>query len=96
MKRKLELLLDAVFIIGLVFPFICLLFLFWMRADRNNYLWVINGPYPFNQLGSGPFVVWIGPLVLFASSLCMLLSAVGKQALKKQAEQTGAQAHEGH
>lgn len=40
---------------GIVF-FISSLFLYWwIHGDYERYLWIINGPEPYNNFGSGPF-----------------------------------------
>lgn len=33
-----------------------------IHGDFERYLWIINGPYPFNSFGSGPF-----QMVMYAS-----------------------------
>jgi hypothetical protein len=46
--KSLSLTIGVIF---LIFPF----FLIWfIHGNRDRYLWIINGPNPFNQLGSGP------------------------------------------
>jgi hypothetical protein len=60
--------------IGIVTPIMLLAFLVWMHSDYNTYLWVINGPYPFSHMGSGPFVLWMFFIVMAASGVLAILS----------------------
>jgi hypothetical protein len=43
--------------------------LYWfIHGDSERYLWVIRGPSPFNQFGSGPYQLWPGISLLVAGS----------------------------
>jgi hypothetical protein len=61
--------------LGFVFLISPLLLYWWIHGDYQRYLWIIRGPSPYSQFGSGPFqlylfiaLIMIG-LVLFALSL---------------------------
>jgi hypothetical protein len=55
----LDLVSSAMLGIGLVslaMPF----FLYWLiHGDSDRYIWLINGPSPFDEFGSGPFQVFM-------------------------------------
>jgi hypothetical protein len=37
------------------------LFLYWLiHGDYDRYVWLINGPAPFDQFGGGPFQLFMG------------------------------------
>ncbi len=37
------------------------LFLYWLiHGDYERYIWLINGPPPFDQFGSGPYQLFMG------------------------------------
>ncbi|MBK5252725.1 MAG: hypothetical protein JJE29_08865 [Peptostreptococcaceae bacterium] len=34
--------------------------LYWfIHGDYDRYIWIINGPAPFDSFGSGPFQLWM-------------------------------------
>lgn len=66
-KYKLkEVIVDVILGLGFLF-LISPVALFWfIHGDYKRYIWIINGPYPFSSLGSGPFqlVVYIGLFII--------------------------------
>lgn len=52
-------------------------FLYWfIHGDYERYVWIINGPTPFNQFGSGPFQLWLGVGLIFTGAVCLLLAVI--------------------
>lgn len=47
----------------LLFPLVSI----WFSGDYSRYAWLISGPYPFSQLGSGPFQLRIIIILLILS-----------------------------
>ena len=39
-------------------------------ARDMDYRWLLEGPFPFSQLGSGPFLMSVSLPLLFATSFC--------------------------
>jgi hypothetical protein len=55
----------------LLIPFGC----WWLHGDYDRYIWIINGPFPFSHLGSGP--LQMGLTVLAAlGGLVLIIAAV--------------------
>ena len=75
MKELKIILSNLLLLIGIeicLSPFI----LYWfIHGDYDRYIWIINGPFPFNSFGGGPFQLLmyggllITGLVLIAISL---------------------------
>jgi hypothetical protein len=40
-----------------------------MRVSPDVYRWILHGPDPFNEFGSGPFMLWYCAFVLIFSVL---------------------------
>jgi hypothetical protein len=63
-KKKIKLLLlDALASIllgwGIVFVVSPVWLIWFIHGDYERYLWIINGPFPFSQFGSGPFQLFM-------------------------------------
>jgi|GEM_PF-4792077 len=56
---------------------ICLAIIWFLR--NFFYVWLINQPYPFSQMGSGPFMV---RLILVSAIIFFLFTLVGILLLK--------------
>ena len=41
----------------------------WIHGDYNRYLWIINGPPPFSNFGSGPYQLYLSGILLLAGIL---------------------------
>jgi hypothetical protein len=54
-----ELLSAALIGFGTTIAFVPLA-LAWLLASTERRLWVISGPSPFDHLGSGPLLLWLG------------------------------------
>ncbi|GAB6876832.1 hypothetical protein JCM13210_15590 [Thermaerobacter litoralis] len=69
--------LSSLFLgMALIF-FISPLLVYWfVHGDPERYLWIIRGPYPFSHLGSGPFQLAVGLLLIAAGVGSLILSRV--------------------
>ncbi|MGE5579267.1 MAG: hypothetical protein ACM3WU_04400 [Bacillota bacterium] len=68
---RLDLLSSVLIGSGVTIPTVVVIFIKWATSG-GRYHWIITGPYPFDSLGSGPFVVWS---VLLSGMLgCILIS----------------------
>lgn len=68
----------------LIAPFVMNWFI---HADYDRYLWIINGPYPFSDMGSGPFQVMTSVFLWIGSALFLILGyALRKKLQKNNAE----------
>lgn len=49
-----------------------------IHGDDDRYLWLISGPPPFDQLGSGPVQLWLGTGLVTAGVLLVVLATLVK------------------
>jgi hypothetical protein len=63
---------------GIAFVFIMSpVLLYWfMHGDGDRYVWLINGPAPFSQLGGGPFQLWASVGLLVLGVIFIVLSLI--------------------
>ncbi len=53
-------------------------FFYWfIHGDTDRYLWIINGPPPFDQFGGGPYQLWILYVLPFLAGVGFIGSALG-------------------
>jgi hypothetical protein len=53
------------------------IFFYWfIHGDRDRYVWIIQGPAPFNQFGSGPFQLSIILISLLLGVISLYISWV--------------------
>lgn len=65
-------------ILLLISPF----FLNWfIHGSYERYIWLINGPYPFSHLGSGPFQLMLHVILIVLGLLFIIASLVIKRRL---------------
>lgn len=74
-----RLLLDLVssLFLGLSALLLCspVLLVWWIHGDYKRYVWIISGPFPYDNFGGGPFQLFMyvglfaGGIVLVALSL---------------------------
>ena len=50
---------KATLILGCLFILSPLLLYWFIHGDYDRYMWIINGPYPFSDFGSGPVQIWM-------------------------------------
>lgn len=49
--------------------------LYWfIHGDYDRYIWIINGPAPFDSFGSGPFQLWMYIVLIICGAFLMVLS----------------------
>ncbi|AQQ53105.1 hypothetical protein B0X71_08355 [Planococcus lenghuensis] len=66
---------SSVFLGFAVLSLLSPLFLYWLiYGNYERYVWIINGPAPFNQFGSGPFQLWMGAGFIFMGAVFLLLA----------------------
>ena len=51
-------------------------FLWLVHGDGERYRWLIGGPPPFDQWGSGPYQLWTCAEMILASTPCIGTAAV--------------------
>lgn len=54
MSKIVKIATILLLVLGIIFLSLPLIFS-WLISDYERYVWLINGPYPFSHLGSGPF-----------------------------------------
>ena len=50
----------------------------WTHGDYNRYLWIISGPSPFNNFGSGPYQLRLYGILLLAGGVLTCLVVILK------------------
>lgn len=76
LNRIREIVSSALLGVGLLLM-ISPLFLYWfIHGDADRYLWIIQGPPPFDQSGSAPFQLWTGVLLLAAGIIFVIISHI--------------------
>ena len=57
MKKKEDYnrLISILLLVGRIFIISPLFLYWWIHGDYERYLWIINGPEPFSNFGSGPY-----------------------------------------
>jgi len=54
--------------------------IYWfIHGDADRYLWIINGPAPFNSLGSGPFQLYLYAGLVISGGLLIATVLVAKR-----------------
>lgn len=69
-KELVSTLLISVAFCHLLVPFLVSLLLFNQTEYRN---WILEGPTPFNRLGSGPYLLWVVGGIVFIGYIYMAL-----------------------
>ncbi|MCA0970813.1 hypothetical protein LCM20_09445 [Halobacillus litoralis] len=87
--RVLYKLLSSLFLgLSLLF-FLSPVGLYWfIHGDDDRYVWIIKGPYPFSQFGSGPFQLWMGIGLVLTGVICAVISLVFSWLQKRQETRT--------
>ena len=49
-----------------------------VHGDTRRYEWLISGPAPFDQFGSGPFQLWVSLFLVLLGLLLMVLATLVK------------------
>lgn len=56
------------------------LFLYWfIHGDSERYVWIINGPYPFDSMGGGPTQAAMGVALLWSGAFFVLAGVLLKR-----------------
>lgn len=71
---------HTVIVIGselLLFPFV----LYWFVHGNNQerYQWVISGPTPFSNFGSGPYTLWLGIGFWLLGAVLITIGLLGRK-----------------
>lgn len=64
----------------LLAPFIMNWFI---HADYERYIWIINGPYPFDHFGSGPVQVWMDFWLIIGALVFIYLGTYLRSFIRK-------------
>lgn len=67
--------IPILFSCGVVFSISPLFLYWWIHSDYERYLWIINGPEPYSNLGSGPYQLLLY-VVLFSIGVLFLFAGV--------------------
>ena len=79
MKELKIILSNLLLLIGIeicLSPFI----LYWfIHGDYDRYIWIINGPFPFNNFGGGPFQLLMYGGLLITGLVLITVSLIVKR-----------------
>jgi len=74
---------SALLGLGLVLLAAPAMFLWLLHGDGERYRWLISGPRPFDQWGSGPYQLFTCFSLVFASATCLgTATALRRSALR--------------
>ena len=71
---KITKITSALTLILAISLFLSPLLLIWITDDYQRYVWVINGPYPFNTLYDGPFMLRLTACLYFLGGILLAIS----------------------
>ncbi|HOG62411.1 MAG TPA: hypothetical protein PK422_01585 [Sedimentibacter sp.] len=76
MKKLKFILSDLLLLLGIeifLSPFI----LYWfIHGDYERYIWIINGPFPFNCFGGGPFQMLMYVSLFIIGAILIIVSLI--------------------
>lgn len=66
---------DVLLGLGFIFVISPIALYWFIHGNYDRYIWIINGPYPFNGLGGGPFqmLVYTG---LFITGISLIFIGI--------------------
>lgn len=79
MKKSMLILSNLLLLLGIE---ICLspIILYWfIHGNYDRYIWIINGPYPFNGFGGGSFQLLMYSGLLITGILLIAISLIVKR-----------------
>ena len=76
----LDLFTSALLGLGLVFAAAPAVFLWLIHGSGERYLWLISGPAPFDQWGSGPYQLGVCVMLTFIACCCLATAVVVRRA----------------
>ncbi len=57
--------------------FLSPILLYWfINGDYKRYIWIINGPKPFSDLGSGPLQLWLYMFLILLGIVTAIIAFV--------------------
>lgn len=80
-KYLLDILISLLLGIGLILLISPVLLYWWIHGNYERYIWIISGPAPYNNFGSGPYQLFV--FLLFPVVLGILLMSVSFFVKKK-------------
>ena len=75
-KILFKLAISDLFDLGVIFIFSLFFLYWWIYGDYNRYLWIISGPFPYSNFGSGPFLSVLSGGLFVVGMLFILVSFV--------------------
>ena len=81
-KKATEIVSSIILDIGILFLLSPVLLYWWIHADYERYLWIINGPGLLSNFGSGPYqLVLYGVLALVGIMFIVVARILRRRAL---------------
>lgn len=74
--------IDILLGLGFIFMISPITLYWFIHGNNKRYIWIINGPYPFSNFGSGPFQMVIYIALLFAGLILIVISCILKRTAK--------------
>jgi len=60
----------------------------WIHGDYNRYVWIINGPYPYSNLGGTPFQLALYAGLLLSGIVFIVIYFIGQKYSSKATSDT--------
>lgn len=74
----------VLFGIGTMFIVSPLFLYWWIHGDYDRYLWIIKGPYPYSNLGSAPYQLFLYGGLFFAGIILIIVALVLRKMLHNE------------
>ena len=55
----------------------------WIHGDYDRYIWIIHGPYPYSNFGSGPFQLAMNLGLVLKGVVLLVIYFIGKKLRNK-------------
>ncbi len=73
---------NIITVLGLLLIISPIVIHWFIHGSYERYMWIINGPFPFNQFGSGVFQLWLY-IALICIGLLLSITAIILKRRKK-------------
>lgn len=83
MKELKIILLNLLLLIGIEICFSPIILYWFIHGDFDRYIWIINGPFPFNSFGGGPFQLLIYGGLLITGLVLIAVSLIVKRKIRE-------------
>lgn len=73
---------DLLLGLGFIFTISPIILYWFIHGSYERYIWIINGPYPFSNFGSGPFQLFMYSSLFAVGLIFIAVSIMKKEVFK--------------